>query len=112
MPRSFADKAALFLFFLMLLGLLLHLFLPGGLVGSPLSGREFEPQKWIQVGPQERGPMAQDLVDSHLYRGLTSHMVQNLLGPPDPPLPKAMNGEGTGVFWILTWQLGIPPTSQ
>lgn len=84
MPRTLADKAVLLALVLMAAGLLVHLIRPGGLWRSPLEVEAFDAKQWQAAKAQERGPMAQDLLDSHLPVGLPRERVRSLLGEPNP----------------------------
>lgn len=53
---------------------------------APYSGyvsRSFTPVAWATASPEERGHMADDLLQKHRLEGMQTEQVQALLGKPD-----------------------------
>jgi hypothetical protein len=51
---------------------------------DPFASRRFDRAAWAAGRPEQRAPMARDLVRHHLPAGLPAARVRELLGAPDP----------------------------
>jgi hypothetical protein len=72
---------------------------------DPFAGGRFDHAAWAAGRPEERAPMARDLVRHHLPVGLPAARVRELLGVPDPfpGVGGGIDGFGTPLRSPETW---------